>query len=133
MNAIRKWFDDHWQRYRLYHIPFWIGYALIWYGFSLSVSGHSPEWDQLPLNLVYLICYLGVTYPNLYWLMPRYLPQKRYLIYILLNIGIVLFFSTVIALWYLLVQIGDWSSLCGYTGLIWWLQKKSRRSKGTRC
>ncbi|MEM6343835.1 MAG: histidine kinase [Bacteroidota bacterium] len=91
---------QNWRKYKLYHIPFWLGYCFIWYGFSLGMSGGSPSWRDVWGNLMYLTCYVGVTYPNLYFLMPRFLYQKRYLAYALgLSLNILLF-TGVLMLWY---------------------------------
>lgn len=93
---------EKWRRYKLYHIPFWLGYCLIWYGFSMASSGGKPSWDDLPGNLVYLVCYFGVTYPNLYYFMPRFLYRKRYLIYFCLLSINVLLWAFVLGGWYYL-------------------------------
>lgn len=100
MDSLRSWLKENQQRFRLYHIPFWLAYSLTWYGFSLFLSDGRPSWNQLPGNLVYLFCYLGVTYPNLYWLMPRFLARKRYLLYGFLLLLTVCFFSGLLMLWY---------------------------------
>lgn len=129
MKALSEIFTQHWRqnwrKYKLYHIPFWIGYSLIWFGFSMGMSGNSPSWSQLPGNLVYLFCYLGVTYPNLYYLMPRFLYQKRYLIYaITLSLNILLF-TGVLMLWYYSQtnSAEQWQYLLGeawfYGGTFW--------------
>lgn len=129
MKALSEIFTQHfrhnWRKYKLYHIPFWLGYCLIWYGFSMGMSGNTPAWNQLPGNLVYLFCYLGVTYPNLYYLMPRFLYQKRYFIYaITLSLNI-LIFTGVLMLWYYSRTNSpeQWSQLLGeawfYGGTFW--------------
>ncbi|MEL7529932.1 MAG: histidine kinase [Bacteroidota bacterium] len=116
---------QNWRKYKLYHIPFWLGYSLIWYGFSMGMSGNAPSWEALPGNLVYLFCYLGVTYPNLYYLMPRFLYQKRYLIYALLLSLNILLFTGVLMLWYYgqTSSAEEWQYLLGeawfYGGTFW--------------
>ncbi len=114
-----------WRKYKLYHIPFWLGYCLIWYGFSMGMSGNGPSWQALPSNLVYLFCYLGVTYPNLYFLMPRFLYQKRYLLYALGLAFNILLFTGVLMLWYYSQTSSpeEWQFLIGeawfYGGTFW--------------
>ncbi|MFK7922660.1 MAG: sensor histidine kinase [Bacteroidia bacterium] len=114
-----------WRNYKLYHIPFWLGYSLIWYGVSLGMSNNTPAWNQLPGNLVYLFCYIGVTYPNIYYLMPRFLYQKRYVIYGLgLSMNILLFTGVLMGWYYLLTNSPEqWQNLLGeawFYGATFW-------------
>lgn len=111
MQKIHHWFRQNWQKLKLYHIPFWFGYSLVWYGISLMMSGSGLSWWAIAANLVYLLCYLGVTYPNLYFLMPRFLARKRYLAYSVLLLLNVVFFSGVLMLWYYLNAVRTGISL----------------------
>ncbi len=66
-------------RYKLYHIPFWIGYILIWY---LLFARDINFWKALPTNLIYLAGYILASYLLLYGLIPHLLFKRRYLLFV---------------------------------------------------
>lgn len=72
------------HRYRIFiHSLFWVLYTGFWYGLYLLNSGNSPAWEDLLVNVLYLAVHAGATYINLYLLIPRFLSNKRYGIYLL--------------------------------------------------
>jgi two-component system LytT family sensor kinase len=77
---------QHWLvRYRLYHLPFWLGYNyLMWvvaFGNPVRVY-HDLIYP--PLTVKFLFYVFGealAVYFNLYFLMPRYLEKGRFVLY----------------------------------------------------
>jgi len=74
-----------WLRYKLYHIPFWLGYELFWF-FFLVFAFYEVQvtWTSMAILLVYAAVHGGGAILNLYVLMPRFLMQKRYVSYLIL-------------------------------------------------
>ncbi|MFT3702061.1 MAG: histidine kinase [Agriterribacter sp.] len=98
---MRNWFF----KYRLYHIPFWIAYHLLWLAINIGT------WDGVigylfhgePVKFVGYIIFQAVgAYFNLYYLIPRFLYPGRYKTYILLVIATVLVCSAFITSGYYL-------------------------------
>jgi len=111
-------------RYKLYHIPFWIGYQLFW---SLLFS---PEYLFTLGNTLLMVFsslgYIAGAYPNIYYLIPVYLKRGHYFRYALGFLACVLvatllsgaayyvILSTVSGSW----QVADWwgGSIEQFTG-----------------
>ncbi|RMG74269.1 MAG: hypothetical protein D6722_02710 [Bacteroidetes bacterium] len=73
-----------WHQRGLQHALFWLGYTGFWYILFMVVQRNQPQWVDLLINLGYLSAHMGVTYLNLYWLIPAFLARKHYLGYGLL-------------------------------------------------
>ncbi|MEM6765569.1 MAG: histidine kinase [Bacteroidota bacterium] len=95
--------DTSWIKRKWYHIVFWIAYTLFWYLLFLSLGAYDASWTDIFNNLMYLSVHTGVTYLNFYVLIPRFLHQKRYLLYALLLIGSIFLFASFISLYFLLL------------------------------
>lgn len=83
-------------KYRLYHIPFWLLYALFW---GLTISPGVSFVHAFLNSIVILIFHAGVSYFNNYYLMNWFLLQRNYVSYIsslLLSISAVFFPMAVI-------------------------------------
>ena len=80
----RNWF----VRYRLYHIPFWLGYNyLMWVvaiGNPLRAAHDLFYFPFTVKYLIYVFIQAFAVYFNLYFLMPRYLEKSRFALYIAL-------------------------------------------------
>jgi len=81
-HSLRKgWF----YTYKLYHIPFWFAYHLMWWSITIgnpfaAVSNlASPYFIKF---LFYVIFQAIAVYFNLYFLIPRYLEKSRFAAYI---------------------------------------------------
>lgn len=94
MNALldspssQRWF----VRYKLYHLPFWLGYHYLWWVVALGnpVQVFSSLLE-LPYTIkfgFYVLFQAGAVYVNVYILIPAYLAKNRftpYLTYLLLT------------------------------------------------
>ncbi|WP_373331077.1 sensor histidine kinase [Salmonirosea aquatica] len=78
-------------KYKLYHIPFWVAYHLMW--LLINTDGLHNSWHYLfggevPVKFLgYIIFQAAGAYFNLYFLIPRFLSEGRYGLYF---IGVVL-------------------------------------------
>lgn len=97
-----------WLKRKWHHIAFWTFYTLFWYFLFLFWGTYKVSWMDIPNNLIYLIAHAGITYLNFYVLMPKFLHKKRYFLYAVLLIGSMLFFGSIISLYfYLIYQPGE--------------------------
>jgi sensor histidine kinase YesM len=83
----------HWFfRYKLYHIPFWIGYHYVWWVVALGNPVKVVEalfTTSVIKFLFYVVWQALAVYFNLYFLVPRYLEKGKYaqfLVFLLLTI-----------------------------------------------
>lgn len=81
---MQNWFF----RYKLHHIPFWIGYHLLWLWINI---GNLPDafaylfLGPLPIKFYFYIVFQALgAYFNLYYLMPKFLIAGHYKTYIAL-------------------------------------------------
>lgn len=98
---------QHWFfRYKLYHIPFWIGYHLLW--MFLNVGSFERVYfylfvGEFPIKFIgYIIFQATGAYFNLYVLIPRFLYVGKYKTYIGLVILTVLVCTGLITCGYFL-------------------------------
>ncbi|BDD04151.1 sensor histidine kinase [Aureibacter tunicatorum] len=71
----------------LQHVAFWLWVYFFGLVVSTSLQEREVPFDlQLIRNMSNLILSIPLTYFNLYWLIPRYLDKKKYLMYALLAI-----------------------------------------------
>lgn len=93
-------------KYRLYHIPFWIAYHLLW--LFINIGNFDDEVDYLfrgeaPVKFLgYIVFQAAGAYFNLYYLIPKLLYPGRYKTYILLVITTILVCSALITSGYYL-------------------------------
>lgn len=93
---MQNWFF----RYKLHHIPFWIGYHLLW--MLINVGNLQEAFTYLFLGplpvkfLGYIVFQALGAYFNLYFLIPKFLYVGRYLTYIALVIVTILVCSAFI-------------------------------------
>jgi two-component system LytT family sensor kinase len=88
--------QSHWFiRYKLYHIPFWFVYHYLWW--TITIGDAVAPLHNI-FNSAYSIKYCfyavfqaAVVYFNLYFLMPRFLEQGRYVLYIASLLPVVVF------------------------------------------
>ncbi len=72
-------------KYKLYHIPFWVVYHLMW--LLINTDGLENSWNYLfggkvPMKFLgYILFQAAGAYFNLYYLIPRFLSKGRYAIY----------------------------------------------------
>jgi len=73
-------------RYKLYHIPFWLGYHLVWLTINIGslseVSGYLLYSDSSVKFYFYVVFQILGVYFNLYYLIPKLLHGGRYIAYI---------------------------------------------------
>ena len=75
-------------RYKLYHIPFWFAYHIMWW--TLTVGSISAVFQNIFFSpysikfLFYVIFEAAGVYFNLYYLMPKFLNREKYVPYVLL-------------------------------------------------
>jgi sensor histidine kinase YesM len=98
----QQWFI----KYKLYHIPFWIAYHLLWMmihvGNPEEVTAYLFKGD-LPLKFIgYIFFQAAGAYFNLYYLIPRFLYTGRYKTYIILVMATILVCSAFIVCGYYL-------------------------------
>lgn len=84
MNISRHWFF----KYKLYHIPFWAAYHLMWWtlrlGSPMAVMT-SLVYPPATFKFVfYLVFQAAGVYFNLYFLIPRFLEKGQYIKYVIL-------------------------------------------------
>ncbi|SDX48270.1 GHKL domain-containing protein [Hydrobacter penzbergensis] len=79
----------HWLfKYKLYHIPFWFAYHIMWW--TLTIGSISAVFDNIFHSayaikfLFYVVFQAMGVYFNLYYLMPKFLETGKYVQYILL-------------------------------------------------
>lgn len=105
-------------RYRLYHIPFWIAYHLLWMLINVgSINGvfFYLFQNEAPVKFLgYIIFQAAGAYFNLYYLIPKFLYHGRYKTYIFLAIMTVLVCSALITLGY---YLNAWTSSKTFTEL----------------
>ncbi len=99
---MRNWF----VKYRLYHIPFWIAYHLLWMIINVgSLEGMVTYLfrGEVPVKFIgYIIFQAAGAYFNLYFLIPRFLYPGKYKTYIVLVISTILVCSAFITAGYYL-------------------------------
>lgn len=84
LEGLKNWFI----KYKLYHIPFWFGYHLIW--LTINIGSFSEVNDYLFFSVVsikfyfYVIFQMIGVYFNLYYLIPKFLYVGKNKIYVLL-------------------------------------------------
>lgn len=95
--------QHHWAiRYKLYHLPFWFVYHFLWWSlYTGSVAKVAENLMSLPYAIKfssYFIFQAIAVYFNLYFLIPRYLEKRKYLLYLsLLTLTIVATASIIIS------------------------------------
>jgi two-component system, LytTR family, sensor kinase len=77
-------------KYKLHHIVFWCVYFVFWTYFSIhNYGGHVPK--AILATTIYFIGQAGIGYFSIYYLMPWFFFNKRYVVFaILVLIGILL-------------------------------------------
>ena len=70
-------------RTKLYHLPFWIVYNLFW---SFLFGNGIRDSTSLLITLNYLVFQMVGGYFNIYFLIPRFLKQGKWISYLLLFI-----------------------------------------------
>lgn len=95
--------QQHWIfKYKLYHLPFWFTYHFLWWSLY---TGSMTQVAQNLMSLPYAIKFSSyfffqaiAVYFNLYFLIPRYLENKRYLLYLsILTLTIIATASVIIS------------------------------------
>ena len=93
-------------KYRLYHIPFWIAYHLLWLFINIGSFNNVFAYlfqGELPIKFLgFIIFQAAGAYFNLYYLIPRFLYPGRYKTYISLVIVTILVCSALITSGYYL-------------------------------
>lgn len=74
------------SKYRL-HIIFWLLYFIFW-TIDSAIVYHNPYWLAFIFTIFWFIGQAGASYLSLYWLIPRYLATKRYVLFTLLVIAV---------------------------------------------
>lgn len=82
MNSGQHWFF----KYKIYHIPFWAAYHLMWWtlrlGSPIAVIASLAYPQAIFKFTFYLVFQAAGVYLNLYFLIPRFLEKGRYLQYV---------------------------------------------------
>lgn len=97
-----RW-HDHWAfKYKLYHLPFWFAYHFLWWSlYTGSMTQVSQNLMSLPYAIKfssYFILQAIAVYFNLYFLIPKYLEKRRYLLYLsFLSLTIVVTASVIVS------------------------------------
>ena len=102
-------------RFKLYHIPFWIGYQLFWG--ALFNSENLLHWGTLVLILLVSAAEAVGAYANIYYLVPAFLRKKHYARYVL-GFGVALLIS--VGLTILAYQMLFWGVTGRWTGVEEW-------------
>lgn len=93
-------------KYKIYHIPFWIIYHLTW--LVINTDSMENSWAylfgrDLPVKFIgYIIFQAAGAYFNLYFLIPKFLSNGKYGVYIILLVLTILACSALIASGYYL-------------------------------
>jgi hypothetical protein len=73
-------------KYKLYHIPFWLAYHIMWWTVSsgsIAEVVHNIFYSPYSVKfLFYVIFQAAGVYFNLYFLMPKFLEKGKYLAYV---------------------------------------------------
>ena len=81
-------------KYKLYHIPFWLGYHLVWLTINIGSLSEVVDYfrysDSSPKFYFYVIFQLIGVYFNLYYLIPKLLHVGRYFSYVMAVLGVIL-------------------------------------------
>jgi two-component system, LytTR family, sensor kinase len=105
-------------KYRLYHIPFWIAYHLLWMLINVGSFNAMLFYlfqNDVPVKFIgYIIFQAAGAYFNLYYLIPGFLYPGRYKTYIFLVAITVLVCSALITLGY---YLNAWTSDKTFTEL----------------
>lgn len=84
-------------KYKLYHIPFWLGYHLIWLTINIGSLSKAHQYLFFSLASVkfysYVVFQIIAVYFNLYYLIPKLLNTGRYKTY-LVSVLLVTFLCT---------------------------------------
>jgi two-component system, LytTR family, sensor kinase len=75
-------------RYKLYHIPFWFAYHIMWWTLtigSIAAVFHNIFFSAYSIKFLFYVIFDAVgVYFNLYFLMPKFLEKGKYVQYVLL-------------------------------------------------
>ncbi|MFT5917471.1 MAG: two-component system LytT family sensor kinase [Bacteroidia bacterium] len=75
----KKWLIDS----KLYHLPIWILYEVL-SNLAFSTDTFSWTWQNFSITSFYLISHVVGSYFNIYYLIPKFLKNGKYLIYCIL-------------------------------------------------
>lgn len=94
-------------KYKLYHIPFWFAYHLVWCTVAMGDVGQVLKYlvstEGLSIKFYfYIIFQAAAVYFNLYYLIPKYLHPGKYKAYIGLLVGTIIACASIIASGYYL-------------------------------
>lgn len=110
----------HWViKYKLYHIPFWVAYHCMWWAIAIGsiseVANNIMIFSPYSIKSAFYVIFqaLGV-YFNLYFLIPKYLENGRYVLYVCLLLLTIICTAAVIAAGY---PISAWLSGKSLTSL----------------
>lgn len=93
-------FRNRWMQ----HLQFWgIAYIIL---FNIFKSSGSVEWIDLVYTFIFSVPLAIIVYPNLYFFLPRFLRQERYLLY-----GLSLIFLTALGAVILYYLFDSWIDL----------------------
>lgn len=97
-----------WQwaiKYKLYHIPFWVAYHCMWWAIAVGsvseVANNIMIFSPYSIKSAFYVIFqaLGV-YFNLYFLIPNYLENGRYVLYVSLFLVTIICTAAIIATGY---------------------------------
>lgn len=106
---MQNWFF----KYKIYHIPFWIAYHLLWMMINLGgdlreIFAYLFQGDVPVKFLGYIVFQAAGAYFNLYYLIPRFLSVGKYRTYVVLVLLTILVCSALIASgYYLAAYLSD--------------------------
>ncbi|MEZ4903881.1 MAG: histidine kinase [Spirosomataceae bacterium] len=99
---MQNWFF----KYKIYHIPFWIAYHLLWMMINIGNFNNVISYlfkGEPPIKFIgYIIFQAAGAYFNLYYLIPKYLYVGKYNTYVILVVITILGCSTLITSGYYL-------------------------------
>ncbi len=78
------------------HILFWLVYTIFW-----AIVGYdktAPIWQMILINFSFLIGHTGSVYTGIYFLLPRYFQNEKYVLLAALTLLNLFFFSLMISL-----------------------------------
>lgn len=79
LKSVGRWL----YKYKLYHIPFWGLYHYIWWTMTLGPIEAVSSIFLFPVKYLFYVVFQAIAvYFNLYFLIPKYLEQGRYIEYI---------------------------------------------------